>query len=95
MSTTIDALPVHVLCPRLSALEPAALHTPQLWMEDFFFQHTLPDARQKLWILLKGFINSEDSQDLTTTERSDFLRFYENLEALLEASFLLHNRPLA
>jgi hypothetical protein len=65
---------------------------PFLVFHDLFSTYHLPDIRQQLWKLLKTTVTGNYCRDLNRRERSDLLFFYEQLERLIEAAHLLHQR---
>lgn len=62
---------------------------PQLAVEEFFDYFQLPACYAHLWLLFKSWVSSEYADGLTARQRAEMLFFYEQLGALIEASYLL------
>jgi hypothetical protein len=73
-------------------LKPQFVDNPEKMLQEFASMMDYAECRDDLWHLLKGFFSTEDTSHLNATDRSNYLFFYEELQALLEAVFLLHQR---
>jgi hypothetical protein len=65
------------------------LGNPVLILEDFFQCYHLNETRELLWQWLLAVISSDGSISSEPLERSNQIHFYENLESLIEAAFVL------
>jgi len=65
-----------------------------LAIEDFFDRMGPDEARQLLWTWLKTTVAGNYNTTLDARERALILDFYESMERLLEASFLLQQSAL-
>lgn len=75
-------------------LEPRFISNPKKMIDDFSLTHDFEICRDQLWAMLKGFFASPYADDCNGMDRSDYLFFYEQLAALLEAIFLLHEERM-
>ena len=62
---------------------------PYRIIEDFFDHYHLQDGREMLWNWTIELLGSEGSIASDARERSNVLFFYEKLQALLEAAYLI------
>jgi len=62
---------------------------PRLVIEEFFSHFHLDDARTLLWDWLTGAMASSHQMLSTPEQRANMIFFYEQLESLIEASFLM------
>jgi hypothetical protein len=70
-------------------LDRGEKNSPVEVMEDFFDSYCLYEVRQVLWDMVQTAVTT-DNYLFSDFDRRDFLfLFYEKLEKLLEASFLL------
>ncbi|HEY8895202.1 MAG TPA: hypothetical protein VIM79_10330 [Niastella sp.] len=74
---------------RLSAEE---LQNPRLAIENFFECYHLQEVRQMLWNWMVEIVSSSRSISQEGQQRNDHIYFYEKMEALVEATFLLNQR---
>lgn len=65
-----------------------ALKDPNLWLEDFCNSFPLSEARVLLWEFFKSYLEDPDGL-LQTEERNQAMFFYESMDKLLEAVYLL------
>lgn len=65
---------------------------PLLVLTDFFESYHLQDVRDILWKWTVEVISSQGSISREGLERSNHLYFYEKIEALIEASYMLRNQ---
>lgn len=61
---------------------------PKLVIDEFFRCSTLPESILLLWDWLR-IMTGEDFDQLKETDQSKLLRFYINLEKLVEAAYLI------
>ena len=72
-------------------LEASELENPMLALDRFFdFEH-LPGIRELLWLWLKVTVTGSYSE-LEDKEKRELLDFYELLETLVEAAYLLQSK---
>lgn len=70
-------------------LSEEQLDNPILVFNDFFQCYHLNETREVLWQWLSAIISSPGSISNEPLERSNHLYFYEKLEEIIEAAFLL------
>ncbi len=75
---------------RLPEVCPEAVGAPDKMIYAFCGAFDLNTCRQRLWDALKGLFSSEEVEDWDAIDRSNYLFFFERLEALIEASYLLY-----
>jgi hypothetical protein len=73
-------------------LSEEELKNPRLTIENFFECYHLQEVRQTLWNWMVEIVSSSRSISQEGQQRNDHIYFYEKLEALVEASFLLNQR---
>lgn len=71
-----------------SPLTLKEIEDPHKVLEDFFLSYKPEECRKALWKWLRLTIGG-DFSSLESNERSDLISFYENLQKLLEATYLL------
>jgi hypothetical protein len=74
---------------RLSAEE---LKNPRLAIENFFECYHLQEVRQMLWNWMVEIVSSSRSISQEGQQRNDHIYFYEKMESLIEAAFLINQR---
>lgn len=85
--------PAWELRPRkLSAEE---IEDPFMVIHNFFSTGHLPQIREMLWELMKATVTGSFCSALTRRERADMVYFYEQLEKIVEAIHLLHQKDTA
>jgi hypothetical protein len=62
---------------------------PKLVIDDFFECYHLNDAREILWKWMVEVVSSSGSISSEALERSNHIYFYEKIEALIEACYML------
>jgi hypothetical protein len=67
---------------------------PMLVIDEFFECYHLNDAREILWKWTVEIVSSPGSISSEALERSNHIYFYEKIEALIEASYILKNQLL-
>jgi hypothetical protein len=67
-------------------------HDPFSVIEEFFQCYHLNETRQTLWEWLTEVVSSSQSNSTGVHVRSDHMFFYEKIEELIEAAFILKNR---
>ncbi len=88
---------------RAAQHQPASLHlfirlsreqqqNPLTVLEEFFSNYHLPDIRECLWEWLAAALSSDNGTYQTGRARGGLLFLYENMGALAEAAFILHQR---
>lgn len=75
---------------RLPKVCPEAVENPNEMIYAFCDAFDLNGCRERLWGALKGLFSSEEVQDWNAIDRGNYFFFFERLEALLEASYLLY-----
>jgi hypothetical protein len=83
--------------PQLTAaqvrhLRPQYAANPQAMLYEFCAFFSFGESREKLWKMVMIFMNSKDADSLSNLDRGDYLFFYQLMEALLEAVFLLNEQ---
>lgn len=84
--TSDPAIPGHYLS-RLNGQETA---DPKEVIDAFFDYANLPQVKDQLWRWLEVTVTGSFNQDLFQDQRKDLLHFYQQLEKLLEATYLQH-----
>lgn len=64
---------------------------PENVIQELFEYANLPQLRWQLWEAAKTLV-AGDFHHLKSRERSSLIHFYEQLERLIEASYLMHER---
>ncbi len=75
-------------------LPPGVVKNSYEYIDTFFLDFDMAACRERLWNLLKGLMNSEESDGWDHVERSNYIHFFESLETLIEANYVLHQRYL-
>jgi hypothetical protein len=70
------------------------LENPILTFEDFFQSYHLNETREVLWQWLLAVISSDGSISNEPLERSNHFYFYEKLEEVIEAAFIIKTNQL-
>lgn len=65
---------------------------PRLVIENFFESYHLQEVREILWNWMVEIVSSSRSIAQEGKQRNDHIYFYEKIEALVEAAFLIHQR---
>src|SRR5688572_28892586 len=65
---------------------------PLIVMEEFFQCYHLNETRQTLWEWLTEVVSSSQSITNGVHDRSDHMFFYEKIEELIEAAFIIKKR---
>lgn len=65
---------------------------PRLTIENFFECYHLQEVRQMLWSWMVEIVSSSRSISQEGQQRNDHIYFYEKMEALVEAAFLINQR---
>lgn len=65
---------------------------PTAVLEEFFGHFHLEDARSLLWEWLTGAMASTHELFSTPQQRANMIFFYEHLESLVEAAYLLSKK---
>lgn len=74
-------------------LSSEEIANPQLVFEELFDFAHLPEARSMLWDWLKATVTGTYPEDLSKEERNNILFLYEKMEKLIEAAYLLKEKP--
>ncbi|RXK81976.1 hypothetical protein [Filimonas effusa] len=72
---------------------PQQQNHPNLAFQEFTEAFDLSLSREQLWMLTKAFIGSEECDGLSAHDRSRYIFFYEKLDALIEAVYLMQRQP--
>ena len=79
--------------PRLgTARREGAINKVDLVVEDFFECYHLNDVREILWKWTVAIVSSPGNISSEPLERSNHIYFYEKMEALVEATYMLLNQ---
>lgn len=73
-------------------LSKEELVDPRIIIENFFETYHLEEIREILWDWLVEVISSERSISLEAKQRNDHMYFYEKIELLVEAAFVINKR---
>ena len=73
-------------------LNEEEIKNPMLVIEEFFQCYHLNDARSQFWNWLVEVISSPGSISSEATERNNHFYFYEKMEMLIEACFILKSQ---
>lgn len=65
---------------------------PRLVIETFFESYHLQEVREILWKWMVEIVSSSRSISQEGKQRNDHIYFYEQMEALVEAAFLINQR---
>jgi hypothetical protein len=76
----------------LRHLTPQQLQHPALAFEALTDAFDLQTCQVELWNILKAFLGSEEADELTAHQRSEYIFFYEKLSAAVEAIFILRQQ---
>lgn len=77
---------------RILRLSPNEIKDPRLVVAEFFMTYHLKDVREDLWEWLSAGLTSSNEYFNTGRDRANLIFLYENLEKLVEASYLLTKR---
>lgn len=72
-------------------LSTEEIENPGKVIEDFFKVSHLPGMRSSLWELMKTMVTGTFS-NLKSRERARLIYFYEQVEKLIEAAHVLHEK---
>lgn len=79
-------------CNQPLRLNEKEMKDPLLVLKEFFECYHLNDTRDILWKWTVEVLSSSGSISSEALERSNHLYFYEKLEALIEASYIIMNQ---
>lgn len=65
---------------------------PRLVIENFFESYHLQEVREMLWSWMVEIVSSSRSIAQDAKQRNDHIYFYEKIETLVEAAFLMNQR---
>ena len=65
---------------------------PKMIFASFFETYHLEEVREMLWNWMVEIVSSNRSIAQEGRQRNDHIYFYENMEALVEAAFLLNRQ---
>lgn len=80
------------LCNIPLRLKEEEIKDPLLVLKEFFECYHLNDTRHVLWNWAVEVLSSQGSISSEPLERSNHLYFYEKLEALIEACYIIKSR---
>src|SRR5215471_14551095 len=66
---------------------------PVMVIQEFFDSYHLEEVRQLLWTWMVEVVTSQRSIANNPRDRNNNIFFYEKIEALVEAAFILKNKP--
>jgi hypothetical protein len=72
-----------------SRLRPELTEQPQQMISEFCDQFDLADSHAMLWRMTLAFFGAEECDELDRHQRSQYLFFYQQLAALMEAAYLM------
>jgi hypothetical protein len=70
------------------------MRKPHIVIEDFFDCYHLQDVRDILWRWLEAVISSPQNISSEPLERSNHIYFYENVERIIEAAYVMKRKML-
>ncbi|MBO9200602.1 MULTISPECIES: hypothetical protein [Niastella] len=73
-------------------LTAAQIANPNLILADFFQSYHLQDVREIMWRWVTEVVSSPNGQANDHHERSNYLFFYEKIEALVEAAWVINQK---
>ena len=76
-------------------LSQEEIANPYLVIHELFTYGDLPELQEQLWILLRAAATGDFNEVLTKLEQSNLFSFYELLEKLVEALYLIDMQPKA
>lgn len=76
-------------------LSKEQMKNPALIFDDFFDSFHLNDVREILWDWMVEVVSSPRSISNEPRQRNNHIFFYENIEILIEAAFMLRKKPTA
>lgn len=79
---------------QLTCLSQEEQENPAEVLEAFFENYHLKEIKEYLWDWLVAALSSNNGTYQTGEARSNLLFFYENIETLAEAIFLLHQKNM-
>jgi hypothetical protein len=79
----------------ISFLDRNLIKSPGKMLSLFTGYFDLRDCKEHLWDMMKGFFISFYTEEMDSIERSNYFAFYEQLLAMIEATYLLQERKLA
>ena len=65
---------------------------PDLMISNFFDCYHLPELKEELWEWFSNAIARENSIYDDGLKRSNLVTLYENIELLIDAAWLIHNK---
>ena len=68
------------------------IDNPDLMIGHFFDCYHLPELKEELWEWFSNAIARENSIYDDGLKRSNLVTLYENIELLIDAAWLIHNR---
>jgi hypothetical protein len=68
------------------------INNPKRVIKAFFEDYHLSESRQHLWDLLETAVTSSNTKYEEAAERSKLLYFYQQVEKLLEAAYVIANQ---
>lgn len=71
-------------------LTPEERENPYQVINEFFQVGHLPQIRQEMWVFFKAAVTGGYTHSFSRRERVDLVYFYECLERLVEAVYLIH-----
>ena len=79
---------------QLTRLSQEEQENPAEVLNEFFESYHLKEIKEYLWDWLVAALSSNNGTYQTGEARSNLLFFYENIETLAEATFLLHQKNI-
>jgi len=73
-------------------LTPPQTQNPTLVLTDFFECYHLNEVREIMWQWLTDAVSSPNSHSSDHHERNNYMFFYEKMEALVEATWIMNRR---
>ncbi len=78
--------------PATYKLSPEEINDPTLVIAELFDLARLPQVRSILWDWLKATVTGSYPKSLSNKERTEIILLYEQVEKLIEAAHIIHER---
>ncbi len=85
-------MPLQKQVPVFYSLSPEEVSNPKLVLAELFDFADMDDARQLLWQWLKVTVTGTFHKELSSSEKAAIIDFYEKLEKLIEAAYLMQTK---
>lgn len=69
-------------------------HNPHIVLNEFFESYHLNEVREQLWNWLVEVLSSSQGISSNSHDRNNHIYFYEKLEELVEAAYIMHKENI-